>query len=138
MDSRRFGIESFRPADDSGSHGSREWQDATPERQDSCPTPIPTPTSGVTWHQHDGPRKALALRGPFAFPERHVCHRNRSVPISRSAEPPRTLDAIDKPGQLCVTLAPQEAPDHAPRDGHAGPDQGMNERAVLATVLSLA
>src|SRR5208337_4495499 len=107
----------------------------------SVRTPVPrrsAHTSGVTWHQHDGPRNAQALRGPFAFHDRHVSHRNRSVPISRSAEPPLALDAIDKPGRLCVTLAPQEAPDHAPRDGHAGPDQGMNERAVLATVLSLA
>src|SRR5271157_1515685 len=107
----------------------------------SVRTPVPrrsTHTSGVTWHQHDGPRKALALRGPFAFPDRHASQRNRSVLISRSVEPPRTLDAIDKPGQLCVTLAPQEAPDHAPRDGHAGPDQGMKERAVFAAVLSQA
>jgi len=138
VDSLLHGIESFRPADDSGSHGSRERQDAAPERQDPFPTPIPTHTSGVTWHQHDGPRKALALRGPFAFPDRHASQRNRSVLISRSAQPPRTLDAIDKPGQLCVTLAPQEAPDHAPRDGHAGPDQGMKERAVFAAVLSQA
>ena len=33
-------------------------QDAAPECQDPCPTPIPTHTSGVTWHQHDGPRNA--------------------------------------------------------------------------------
>src|SRR5208283_1501450 len=109
-----------------------------PSVRSPCPTRIPTHMSGVTWHQHDGPRKALALRGPFAFPDRHASQRNRSVLISRSAQPPRTLDAIDKPGQLCVTLAPQEAPDHAPRDGHAGPDQGMKERAVFAAVLSQA
>ena len=73
------------------------------------------------------------------FPtDRRDSNRNRSVLISRSAEPPRTLDAIDKPSQLCVTLAPQEAPDHAARDGHAGLDQGMKERAGVAAVLGQA